>query len=96
MTVESKVLQLIRLKDDIMRETPLTTNKNFKDETIHIDFNRYQNCDFKDCTIVLEYGICSMSHCEFHSCNFIAKPGSPASFILQMDKMLRESAKHGK
>ena len=91
MSFERKVLDFTKLSETITRLLPIIDNRKFKGEVVYLDFNDYRNCEFEDCTIVLEYGVCRMSHCTFNRCKFEAKTGSPASFVLQMDRMLRES-----
>lgn len=92
MSFESKVLEFIRVAETINRTTPVTDGKTFKDEIVYIDFKDYRYCNFENCTIVLEYGICRMSDCTFTSCKFEAKTGSPAFFVLLMDRNLRKAA----
>lgn len=92
MSFEGKVLQFNRLADDIIRTKPVIEGKTFKGEVVHIDFADYHKCKFEKCTIILEFGLSSMRYCTFNNCKFEVKTGSPASFVLQLDKMLRESA----
>ena len=92
MSFESKVLEFRKLADEIIRRTPLIEGKTFRDEYIFVDFNRYNKCSFINCTLIFEFGICSISNCDFSGCKFEAKTGSPAFAILKFDRMIREAA----
>ena len=43
-------------------------NKTFSNETIHMDFNEFDSCTFKDCTLVYHgFGPVSIVGCSFHN-----------------------------
>lgn len=92
MSFESRVLAFRNLFDEIGRKMPIVEGKTFTEEYVYVDFNRYNNCVFTNCTLILEFGMCSFTHCSFSGCKFEAKPGSPASLILEFDRQIRESA----
>jgi len=92
MSFESRVLEFNNLTDEIRKRMPLVDGKIFKDKYVYIDFHRYNKCIFTNCTLVFEFGLCSLTNCSFDSCKFEAKHGSPASLILKLDRLLRESA----
>lgn len=92
MSFESRVLAFRNLAEELNRRIPLTEGKIFKDEYIFVDFNRYNKCSFVNCTIIFEFGLCSLTNCDFSHCKFEAKTGSPAFLVLQFDRMIRESA----
>ena len=92
MSFESKVLAFRNLVEEIKRRRPLVEGKTFRDDYIFVDFNRYNKCSFINCTLIFEFGICSFANCDFSRCKFEAKPGSPASLILEFDRSIKESA----
>jgi hypothetical protein len=92
MSFESRVLALRNLFDEIGRKMPITEGKTFNGEYIYVDFNRYNKCEFTNCTLIFEFGMCSFTHCNFSGCKFEAKTGSPASLILEFDRQIRDSA----
>lgn len=92
MSFENKVLSFKNLYDEISAKMPLIVGKAFKEEYIHVDFKRYNKCTFANCTLVFEFGVCSIVDCDFNDCKFKAKQGSPSSLILHFDKQIRESA----
>jgi len=92
MSYESRVLAFRNLSDEIMRKMPVIEGKTFENEDVYIDFYRYSKCGFTNCTLILEFGMCSLTHCNFSGCRFEAKTGSPASFVLAFDREIRESA----
>ena len=92
MSFESKVLLFRNLVEEINRRMPIVEGKTFKDEYIFTDFNRYNKCSFINCTLIFEFGMCSLTNCDFNGCKFEAKSHSPASLILELDRLIRESA----
>jgi len=89
---DSKVLEFRNLFEEIMRRRPIIENRTFKDEFLIVDFKNFNKCNFINCTLMFEFGICSMSNCDFTGCKFEAKTGSPAHLILGFDKALRDAA----
>lgn len=89
---ESKVLEFIRLKGTVTRNLPLFGGVTFSEEEVYVDFNHYENCTFDKCSIIIEYGLSRLNNCKFNKCRFITTNGSPAYFVLQLDRMIRESS----
>jgi hypothetical protein len=46
-------------------------NKNFVKERIEVDGHAYENCEFKDCMIVLEKGEAEIKGCRFNQCRLV-------------------------
>jgi len=47
----------------------VVSDKTFENETIHLDFHKYERCTFRNCTLHLKYGNyrlfdCELDHCE--------------------------------
>lgn len=91
MSYESKIIEFERLAKELERKKPKITGKKYRDETIYLDFVHYDKCEFRDCELFINYGILSLTNCSFHGCKFTSEKDSPASGVLQLDKMLRES-----
>ncbi len=92
MSIADKILLFERTYDEIQRKMPLYEGKQFKDEDVYIDFSKYNKCTFTKCTIILKYGITSLINCNFDGCGFISPMGSPASAIIQIERMIRDAA----
>ncbi len=73
------------------RKYPIIQNETIEDEEIKIDFKEYRKCTFKNCEIILEWGIFRLSDCVFDHCNFILIEGSPAQMSIKIALMADES-----
>jgi hypothetical protein len=91
MSYETKVQSFKDLCTQITETLPLIEGRTFTDESVSVDFGRYNNCTFVKCTILVEFGLFSFSKCDFVKCVFEAKQDSPARTVLVFDKMISES-----
>ena len=48
-------------------------NKIFSKETVKLDDKSFENCEFRDCMIVLERGDTKITKCKFINCKLILK-----------------------
>lgn len=91
MSYDSKIIEFQRLAKTLWRKIPKITGKKYRNETIYLDFVHHDKCEFRECELIINYGILGLTFCEFHGCKFTSEKDSPASNILKLDKSIRES-----
>jgi hypothetical protein len=48
-------------------------NKTFQKEVVELDNNSFENCEFKECMIILRKGETELKSCRFVGCKLILK-----------------------
>lgn len=88
MNYSEALLQFYEAYKTLGRKYPVIQNETIKNEEVRIDFKEYRNCKFKNCEIILEWGIFRLGSCNFDSCTFILVEGSPAQMAIKIAAMI--------
>jgi len=53
--------------------TTVYKNKTFAHEKVELDGKQFENCDFKDCLVIIETGETKISNCRIDNCRLVLK-----------------------